>query len=262
MKSSATPAAFNGIWQSDGYGRILQVSGQDLRLYQETPYGLMPTNETAAELRESYAQVSFPSADVAVARNGLEQSDYRWQRLPSLPAGVLRPSHLDAAEGLEIAIWYLQNHYAFTGERQVDWSARAQVARSKITASSSGARLRQVLVEMLTGVGDAHLRVIWEEGGALNWGPGFTSRETTPLLAAAGAQPGEYGDTPFAHWRVSRMINAVNRMVATGGQGWAGGRLMWHRVDGVGYLMINDMMGYMEKKCIGIPMKAAREAIF
>jgi carboxyl-terminal processing protease len=258
---AATPAAFNGIWKSDGYGRVLQVAGNDMRLYQETPYGLMPTNEAAVELRESYAEVSLPSADIAITRNALEQADYRWQRLSSLPAGVLRPSRLDAAEGLEVALWYLQNHYAFADEWQVNWSARAQIARSKITASSSGSQLRQVLVEMLSGVGDAHLRVIWEEGGALNWGPGFTSRETIPALVAAGARPGEYGGTAFAHWRVTRMIEAVNRMVATGGQGWAGGRLMWHRADGIGYLMINDMMGYSASSTLAADMAELSQAM-
>lgn len=242
--AQAVPSALQGIWRSDGYGWILQVSGNQITRYHESSAGLIIGTDTAAELRGEFNTATALNATTLTAGNITEGSLYRFTRLDNVPGGAIQPGTGSAAQTVEFAIAYLQDHYGFTTERGIDWPARFAAARTAVNGSSNASTLRAALLNLIDGTTDAHLRLLWEHNDNLASGPDFNSRVTVPLIETQHLGSGATRQARYDDWRLNRIINHINHLIDLGGAGAAGGAVMWHRSGNTGYLFIADMFGY------------------
>ncbi|WP_158616233.1 S41 family peptidase [Corallococcus interemptor] len=156
--SKASTRDEDGVWRSRGYGWLLSVTPEGMRLHQETAAGCYADPSSTAELKEMFGlQEPGPSADVRDFFGAPGETRYRFDRLSALPAGCDTPRTWNALELFDVFRATFAEHYAAFPQRAPDWLARLDAQRSRVTPDMDGRALFTLFADALRSLNDAHV---------------------------------------------------------------------------------------------------------
>ncbi|MCB2097244.1 MAG: S41 family peptidase [Parvularculaceae bacterium] len=179
-------AAMAGVWRSNGYGYVADLSGAEPVFYHMagdycrrfTEYDSSPFDVV------DRASVSDDGARLIIGASP-EPHTYEFRRLTDLPEECAAQSAAaEYATVFEAFVSFMATHYAFFDVYGAEWEARTAEARARLGDVSSDGALFDLLSGMLVGIDDGHLSLIAEiDGERRDYDPG----EAAPYLAAINA---------------------------------------------------------------------------
>ncbi|WP_138163316.1 S41 family peptidase [Parasedimentitalea maritima] len=171
-----------GVWQTDGYGLVIDVSSLWIDVYEQTKVSCLHQSRIPSHLSlvNWLEDVTF----------GIEED-----RLRLDVSGVLNPIMADgiavlpdicrtatpnapgtAQENFDVAWQVMQEHYAFFDLHGVDWSEKRKTLRPAADAVLDDTALFALLSKLLTGLDDGHTYIQTP-------GDGFSPELTDPWHA-------------------------------------------------------------------------------
>lgn len=235
-KLSAAP----GVWQSRGYGQVLDITPQRIVTYDVT---------LASCVRAS--ELQFPNAEggyerVAGSKNELSFysaggiTRYVFDRLAGLPAICTKGDATPAADPLlnfDVLSRSLRENYAFFGLRGIDWDGVESRLRPRAAHAQNERELFGVLSEALASLHDGHV-VLAGDGRRFASGNPGELRES--WLRSQGLAPADWErQAPRYTAAVRTYVEGLLQGKATSG---AGGLLTWGWLrPGIGYLNVSSM---------------------
>jgi len=229
---------FEGLWRSEGYGLLLDVSG-GIDVYEHTSMscGLV----AGGSGRGSGEILGLEGDRLILAEVGRTIS---FDRIDVLPETCLEPYRSeDPRDTFAVLVATMEEHYAFFDLREPGWSERAAVIGAGVSAEMDEAGLLQAVQELLGPLGDAQVRIA---------GPG---RDLIPEGAwAAGTPTAEL--VALAERIRSGRIPGLADVEITGDRAVVSGRL----AGDVGYLALNRLAGFDSDPSAG--ERALADALF
>jgi len=151
--------AFDGAWQSRGYGWLWQVEGGKVARFDIGKGFCIPSSYPGTDSIGPANQAQL-SDDRQTLRLLQEDPDYfySFERLPALPAECSgRRPNAGPLAVFDALVENFSSHYAFFDERKIDWDRLVKTARSRIGPDMDEADLFDVFGELLTPFGDLHV---------------------------------------------------------------------------------------------------------
>ncbi|UQA58972.1 S41 family peptidase [Polyangium aurulentum] len=235
-----------GSWRSRGYGLLLTVSGGGLRLHHETAAGCCVDPMESAELLETFGYGRTGPNATSRFFGPPGETQILFDRIDRLPASCEQKRAWDAPEVLDVFAATFSEHYAFFAERGVDWPARVQAGRAKVTPGMPDGAFFDVLTKMLEGLGDAHVGLSAEIDGEMRMFEDPHSR-TLGLLAARARAEGRPVKEVERAWLRAYRDGILQGILDGKGRQTANDRIFWgFAARQVGYLNVVTMGGFDE----------------
>lgn len=153
-------AKFDGVWKSQGYGWLWDISGGRVAQYQAsrtfcTPY------EPGKPYRIDARREAQLSLDRSSLRLKLEDPDYfyTFDRIDELPKACRDNPRKNASAVFDAVVELFDKHYSFFDKRSVDWPRRVAEARRQLRPSMKNADLFALLKKLLRPIGDSHVGI-------------------------------------------------------------------------------------------------------
>ncbi|MFB8238314.1 S41 family peptidase [Kitasatospora purpeofusca] len=238
-----------GVWQTDGYGIVVEVHGTAFTTYDVTRISCTPGfysgTQVGAPGRDGtvrYGQSGKAYASFSLTPRGHGRAVYQEDgaasardltRLPGgLPAQCRQPAPQDALATFDRFCATFEENYPFFAAKGIDWRAKGAQARAGITAQTGPDDLQKILVGLLEPLGDAHTAL-----GRKRPGGGFAG-------VFGGLRPGTAEPTDEVREQAARAVAA--QLLApeqTFGRGLLG---VGELPGGIGYLRVSGFDGYVE----------------
>jgi Peptidase family S41/Tricorn protease C1 domain len=157
------------FWLTDGYGRMLQLEGDTLRIFEITQMSCILVSEVKRNL------ASHASKEIVFDHNGEvtrltpgESTDTQWLHEDGAISSILlrRTDEKPNVCGHSVSDTPITNyqvfwttfaeHYPFFALRKMDWAAVGKRFRPQVTASTKPEELFNVLSDMIEPLHDAH----------------------------------------------------------------------------------------------------------
>jgi carboxyl-terminal processing protease len=236
LAGSRPEPALHGAWRSRGYGYVLQIRADGLKLFHVAGpfcYADPRPKRDPDGLFAFYRSV----ASGTVAFSGVPgQTRYVFDRLPDLPAACSDRTPWTAPRLAALVAATFADIYPSFAERGIDWRARTAEAERTLTAKSDNAALFEALRTMLKGIEDPHVELHAKVNGGdreLNAG-----QARTLVLAGAGNSAGSAAkDERWQKGYRQGVLDVVLEARVTR----PNDRLIWGRVDDIGYLNLLTM---------------------
>lgn len=232
---SARDARLKGVWQSQGYGWILDFTGPKLKVYNFAQ-GLCQRDpqDDGDTLFVFYRLIGQNTAEFTPAPN---ETRYRFVRRSSLPASCNgSPPPVGAFMAATFAAYY-----PGFAPRKIDRAVFLAQLRSADALDET--RRFDAFAGPLASLSDAHIELEREDGQA---GRSFQSGPSA-FLAGLSQDP-RFGPDPARRERVwlEQYRKELLDLLGPKGKLAANNRIFWGRIGTVGYLNILTMGGYEE----------------
>ena len=221
-------------WLTRGYGYLIEIEGDELRLYSHCELGDLPLG-TARRVAAGKDVFETEEQERGTLRrrksDGALVMDWDWTSHPVLLETTDEAPRVPDQPRLEDPLfnfdWFCtvyREHYAFFDLRGVDWAAATSRARAGLETSSEPAELFDALSDLIAPLEDGHCSVSKEE------------------RAVSFGRP---DPDPAASRQMGRLHGLIDELYLEGEPVRAcGGRLTAARVGGtVGYLRLDGMNG-------------------
>jgi hypothetical protein len=230
-----------GVWASEGYGRIIQVSNNTVSIFGVTSMSCV--------WREDMSLDDFVSRINRINRSeedwfsfydegGITRYDYR--KIASLPTRCKNTRNAKPNRDPELnfeVFWNSFNeNYAFFDTHDVDWDAVYLRFRPKVTAMTSDAELYQVLSDMISVLDDRHVSLTAEGFPRRHSGHPGTLQKLLQKELPQGEEPSRERIRDIAKAVIAEDYLKNSRKEAIGGEftwGWA--------ADGIAYFSVDSM---------------------
>jgi carboxyl-terminal processing protease len=237
-------ARLRGVWEAEGYGHLVIIEADDIRVLHQTPtfcmadVGLVP-RFALFSFDEGAERLSLLHEDYGSASEEL-QTRVDLRRMATLPArcSVPQPTEDTTPSAVFDALsTLLQEHYAFFAERRVAWEPLRERYRLPARRAANTDSLFPVLREMLGHINDGHLNLS-RQGASFNAGrPALRERlvESWRRDGMRGSS-GEY----VSSWH-RRVVGSAPPLLDAGSRSeGAAGALEWGTIDdSIAYVRIN-----------------------
>ncbi|MFF1354058.1 S41 family peptidase [Streptomyces sp. NPDC058297] len=238
---TAAPSV-QGVWQMDGYGTAVAVSGHRLTMYDTTSVSCLPGNlagdqqggtgqngslrylASAHRLITVTPQSSY-SARLRIASNAGPRT---LRRIPALPDACSKKPSADPRKVFDVFWQTYAENYPFFAAKHVDWQAVRDRYRPRINKDTSDGELFAVLRKMIEPLHDAH-----------------TELSDGKDRAYSGERP---GTPPHSEQDLARIDRAVATAVGMPLRSYANGALSFGRLpEGTGYLRITRFISLTDE---------------
>lgn len=224
-------SVFEGIWQSEGYGWILEIENDTYNMYDITKISCIPFRKGSLS---DFAEKISAKNDTLRMKKGINLYSFsRLELLPKLCSEEVSESQRNDPEYNFEVYWNTFNdHYAFFELREVNWNEMYKIYRPKISSETTPVELYLILKEMLDTFHDGHVEIDASEAvyEALKQ-PEITSEEKT---IRSKIRPSQVAESIANHY--FKEINSRKK-----------GFVRWGILDGnLGYLQINQMMMFAD----------------
>ncbi len=239
------PENTQGVWQTDGYGYVLEIRPNVALAHNVT--GTVCVPNMLGALTIEMVMALFPIAateDENVLHILQSNGDHAmWaDRLDALPAACDTPTPNTPMGNFDAFAAFVGQHHTFLPLYNIDWAARVTHARTKVTPAMSDHALMTLMMEMMRDISDPHTmlgRIVDDEWQGI--APDMT--DTDHAIAAAlkaGDIPADL-DLDEYFWNVS-----VDEQVLQGqGEITAGGMIHYGITgDNIGYIGLRGMYGF------------------
>lgn len=243
--------SLTGSWQTEGYGLALQATGDTLQVFEVTAVSCLPSwravrrpgapNELTYQLvgGGGGGGVFFirPGAteNVRQVHHDGTASDQIIRRIAKLPSMCDRPTPDTPLSNFDVFAQTWKEHYILFDQKQVDWTAVVNRARSGVTSTTKPEALFDILQGMIAPFKDAHTFI---QAPTLD-------RQFRALRA--GTDRLLKGDPEQFRTKGMQEIMAVteHRYLKSGLRKWCNGQVQYGKLSGsVGYLRILSESGY------------------
>jgi len=154
-KENKKTDSIEGIWQSIGYGRILNIESAKYAIYDITQISCLPEKEGSISELEGAMEVKNDTLSFKV---GFDV--YYYERIKDLPIiceqNVSKSKLSDPVYNFEVFANTFKEHYAYFKRNNIKWNSLYPMLKSKITSKTTEAELYLVLEEMLDSLNDNH----------------------------------------------------------------------------------------------------------
>lgn len=160
--TSELPSGVQGIWQSNGYGYVLDVTQGYPRLFHYTPEFCIEDTETATilshYLKPSNLTYSLDGSAFYFAPT-LEPYSVELISISKLPQTCGFKLATDPVTVFDSFVSYMGTHYAFFDLYGVDWEQAVTEHRKRISLHMTDGELIDVLSELIAPLKDGHLSI-------------------------------------------------------------------------------------------------------
>lgn len=268
LAASAVPAAaapagathgddrLDGIWRTDGYSTIVQISGGTMKTYDTTAVSCLPgllfsagSHEVRADGTRTFTDNDGTISTITLARAAgratwridANVNSRALTKLPALPAACSAPTPNTPAEVFDIFWRTFAENYPFFALHGVDWNGVYAKYRPMVTAKTTPTQLTDILAAMIEPLHDAHVGLVTDATTVYTIKPG--TAEPSPDYDAQVQSLVEKADLARAGARLRT---------------WCNGKVAYADLpDGVGYLRISNFTGFTSKNTF-----AANKAAF
>ncbi|XLS30087.1 S41 family peptidase [Flavobacteriaceae bacterium M23B6Z8] len=228
--------SLDGSWKSVGYGRILQIEGEQYKLFDETSISCLPVHH--GHLSNFKDRLLFKNDTLFLKKGTGLYHFVRSDGLPSICADTMtEEQRKDPVHNFEVFAETLDDHFAYFKRNRIDWDSLYQVSKSKINSNTSDVDLYIVMKDIITTLKDNHGYIEAEEETK-------AAAEAQIQKTATNIVPSnlkEYGDFEISQIAATHFIDED----LTRGTGL----MQWGKTaDGGGYLMIKTMWLYADLK--------------
>jgi hypothetical protein len=166
-------ASLDGVWSTDGYGYVFDITGGTLEAFEVTSVSCLPAytaraSTTPAGALGAFTRTDSPSTFVirpdAVAMHARVDvpdaaSDTIIRRVDRKPAVCDNPTPDTPRSNFDVFAATWAEHYPFFAERKTDWKAVVEVNRPKVTDATTPQQLFTILAGMISPLQDAHTSI-------------------------------------------------------------------------------------------------------
>ena len=237
---ASADATFDGLWRSDGYGLILEISGNDVRLFSTGIDVCIPENDMPAPIEDVLPGVTFRMSEdesELLLTAPLEPHPILTRRLTSLPPGCTQVVPQTPVAVFETFVQYYDANYPFFELHDVEWSQRVSAARQRVNADMSDRALFDVLDWLIAPLRDGHVSLVAEiDGDIVVSAPG---RASVLKYIRQGAEATGRNPTEAAReFRHAVWFESISQDILDGQ-----GQLIGN--DRIQYGMVEDRIGYL-----------------
>ena len=252
-QDSTVNPKIRGIWKSIGNGYLLDARGDSILLYSYTKsFCYKEKNDYLEGLLNSQSRF-FRRGDTL----GIYLTDYGdktaniqtkkdFVSLNAFPSDYVSFSEMQGMEPgelFDLFIETMEENYAFSRERDLDWKVIGRDYKSKISNGTTTEELFQLIGEIVTLTKDHHTKIINEDGRALQY-RGTPSAEI--VIDSFNNQSDvksldEFFDIYFSH----NYKNISDSLLQGKGRKVANGKLEWGSLnERIGYINIHSFAGF------------------
>ncbi|CAM3779173.1 S41 family peptidase [Corallococcus sp. ZKHCc1 1396] len=235
------------VWRSRGYGWLLSVTPEGLRLHHETAAGCHPDPASSSELKALFGtQEPGPSGDVRDFLAAPGETRYRFDRVAALPAGCDAPHAWSAPELFDVFQATFAEHYAYFPQRAPDWLARLEAERFRVSPDMEGRALFTLFAEALRTLGDAHVALVPDDASSDTLTYEEPATGTFALLEQEARRTGRTAKAVQKQWLGAYRDGVLQQVLRGQGHHVANQRVFWgFAAPGVGYLNVMTMGGFV-----------------
>jgi carboxyl-terminal processing protease len=238
------PPSANGVWRSTGYGWVVEVSGEEMTIYDITDIHCI---EVFTDDIDSLGTVHLNRSGnemMFMFHGGVTQYDFK--RLHGMPAMCQNSNTVLAADDLDNfdILWQtFREHYAFFGPRDVDWDAMRRTYRPQVGTRD----LFDIFTDMLTPLRDGHVS-LYADGRYFSPGDAELLSRLPDIVEEMTAQPDIEDGEEFFFSIINEHAAIVveNYIDPSTVQTGAENQILWGRLAGhssLGYLNAFSMAG-------------------
>lgn len=232
-----------GLWRSEGYGWIFDITPDGMTQYQVTQSFCFETPEAARGLTDTLAldyryYRTAPGGDALILQLLPDDTEIFNTRIDALPGACtdVSPERATPSAVFDYFAELVAENYAFFEVRDIDWQARVAAARGEVSDDMTDAALFDVIAGMIDGFSDSHTKLIAPMGEGLR-------RQQDGLGETLSFIRGEGRET---EWLIGIFTALQEEILDAGSQHVANDRILWGTIgDGrVGYIQILQMGGF------------------
>ena len=155
-KGETVTLSYDGIWEQIGYGKIFDIKGDSVTVYDICSSGCNIFERTL--LIEEGIPSSTHQDSLLITKN---IKTYTFKKLPELPRTCLSKQKdlFDPKYNFEILWNTFNEHYCYFEDRQIDWIEKYKFYESMISDSTSQLELFRLSREMLASIDDGHVTI-------------------------------------------------------------------------------------------------------
>ena len=238
----------DGVWRSRGYGLIVQVAHDNVRVIELTPVSCVPIRTYSKnrflsryDVRPNRQNGTFATHNPATL-NPITFERLDAGGLDRLCRSGLTPHSDDPELNFEVLWHTFAQHYAFFPARKVDWNAVYAAFRPRIDEETTDRELGKVFEEMLEKLGDAHVSLTIDDDDVVS----VESRLSKRLRAECKKQEGADCDVNDYEDERYRSFEKILRKTYLKGRRRTAldSSVVWGRIDEkTGYLRVDSMAG-------------------
>lgn len=179
---STPPRALDGVWQTEGYGWIFAVEGDDVRVFEVTTDTCMQIVTGAIVARdpepETLARVDLEVPGVFTLGMAVREGEADAVHFVAdgllvgppahdiavLPERCVQPPPTGDLAAFDALTAWFREHYALLQDRDVDWDALVATHRPRLTGPTPEPFL-DVATALLAPLEDAHVSLVGPNGG-------------------------------------------------------------------------------------------------
>lgn len=242
------PPDLRGIWQTEGYGYVIDLGAEAITVYDATPDICVRNPGVGADVLDilGSGQVVFNARKTAFDITlPYEPHPIRANRQAALPTPCQTPLPDTPEASFEAFASFFKTHYAFFDLYGVDWDSTVEAARARLRPDMSDAELFALMADMLRPLRDGHIELSGKVAGRQRLyepNKGTTLVALKALAEAKGIAP-ETLKTRFqkAYWRDGIAGEILNGKGTRTGSGF----VQYGMTSGdIGYLALVTVAGY------------------
>jgi hypothetical protein len=238
--------SLDGIWQSDGYGYVVEAKGNELDVYNVTknsaiPYvtatnvdqtpgdGKVEFEATLGNATGNFEIKSTASEDIKILDEDGATSGITLKRIDEKPAVFDTPTPNTPQANFDVFWESFAENYAMFPFKDVDWSTVKEEVRSQITSETTPEQLFEIMKSAIEPLGDAHTSITAEDIGK----------------QFRGERAGS--DYEILTQNTEQIEGITDKYLSTPLQSWANGQVSYGMLEPeTGYLRIESFAQYSD----------------
>jgi hypothetical protein len=247
QKRPAHATGLDGVWQSEGYGYVL-----DIKNGMATAYDITSGYGVKKSFLFDFATPDTRTWDVAldgqrksfIYRSKNLVTHFRFNRLPHLPKQLKDgglPHSEDPLLNFDVLWQTINEHYSFFGPRQVDWQALRNTYRPQVPKLG----LEATIKAMLTHLNEDHVTLSTTSDDFLSRFDAGAFRTLRHFAADLPAGTSQEDLKLYAVGEYQKIFGNIAGGYLQNVQTALDNQLMWGSLDAeTGYLLVGQMAGY------------------
>src|ERR1051326_7008970 len=164
--------SLDGLWLTDGYGELVEIKGNELRVYEIATLSCLPSEKASRKIEAGTAdEIVFASDDNTFRIASGPSQDTLWfhvdgaisnillRRTTSQPKPCGQPLADTPLTNYEVFWQTFAEQYAFFELRKVDWRAVDKKVRPQVTPDTKPEELFGILSAMVEPLHDKHIYI-------------------------------------------------------------------------------------------------------
>lgn len=157
IQTSLFTQNINGIWQQEGYGRILEINTKRAILYDICKIDC--TKNTVIPRNVLFNEFKFnkTSDSTLIVQEGITK--YYFKKTTKIPAICLKKNNTDAMHNFETLWQTFYENYAYFKERNINWNILKTTYKSQINNQTTPFDLFIIMDKLLNEFNDGHTQI-------------------------------------------------------------------------------------------------------